>query len=63
MKIIKKGVIIKNKKVKTFICPECGCIFEATEDEYQIKEEETYGGYIGTYYIINCPYCFKHLVL
>lgn len=63
MKIIKKGTICGNIKTKIFTCPECGCIFEATDDEYEILKSETYGGYIGTYFKITCPYCFKHLIL
>ena len=34
MKIIKKGTICENIKIKIFTCLECGCIFEAIEGEY-----------------------------
>ncbi len=48
MRIIRQGV----KTVK-FICPECGCVFEADEDEYK-DIGVVFKAYI---YKCKCPCC------
>lgn len=50
MKILKEGNLSKLNKVKKFLCNRCGCLFEATEDEYNYDK--------GYAYCI-CPFCHK----
>ena len=45
MKVIKHGDIAFNKPNKEFECDYCGCIFEASHEEYT------------TDYACNCPEC------
>ncbi len=52
MKIIKEGNLKKLKKIKRFVCEECGCIFEAEEYEYKWGSQ-----YNETYYYCTCPCC------
>ena len=52
MKVIKEGNIRTLKKVKTFYCKICGCIFEADNSEYKIGSQ-----YNESYYYIKCPFC------
>ena len=52
MKIIREGNITKLNKVKQFLCSNCGCLFEATKDEY--KRESQYN---EEYIYCKCPFC------
>lgn len=54
MKILKEGNIDVINKVKRFECTNCGCIFEATKDEYKIGSQ-----YNTTYYTCECPFCHE----
>lgn len=49
MKILKKGKdMTASKHTEAFVCPVCGCEFEASEDEYWIES-----GWITSAYTIN----------
>lgn len=55
MKIIKQGIL--PSKIRRFTCGNCGCIFEAEENEYeritnQMEYMETKASYKCT-----CPTC------
>lgn len=52
MKIIKNGDFKKLKKVKTFDCDFCGCLFEADNTEYKVGSQ-----YNEMYYYVDCPFC------
>lgn len=52
MKIIKQDNIIELKKIKTFNCNFCGCLFETDNSEYNISSQ-----YNQIYYYITCPFC------
>ena len=52
MRVIRNGDIIKLKKIKTFNCNSCGCLFEADRTEYKIGSQ-----YNETYYYTKCPFC------
>lgn len=56
MKIIKNGKLRKLKKILTFNCDFCGCVFEADNTEYKIGSQ-----YNETYYYIRCPFCGKNV--
>lgn len=47
MKIIVPGDLekarLKNLCIKTFECPDCGCKFEATSEEYEYGTQLDYG--------------------
>ena len=58
MKIIIKGDLKKLKKVKTFDCNFCGCLFEANKDEYKSGSQ-----YNQTYYYCICPFCHNTVYL
>lgn len=51
MKILRKGTIDKNK-IKLFECPECGCLFEATKNEYKTNFYKN-----KKYAYCDCPCC------
>lgn len=53
MKVIKHGGIAFNKLNKEFECDYCGCIFEASHEEYITDYEE----YKWTIYACNYPEC------
>ena len=52
MKIIKTGKPPKRGNPKVFSCKKCGCIFEASKDEYSSGTQ-----YNETYYYCKCPCC------
>lgn len=52
MEIIKQGDTQKLKRIKRFICSNCGCIFDADKNEYSIGTQ-----YNETYYFCKCPFC------
>lgn len=52
MRIIKEGNLDKLKNPVEFECSRCGCVFEATDDEYTID---------GRYATYKCP-CCEHWV-
>ena len=52
MKIIRNGDMKRIKRVKTFDCDFCGCLFEADITEYKIGSQ-----YNETYYYSICPFC------
>ena len=54
MKIIVNGNL-KSKKhtVRRFECPDCGCIFEANENEFNYPASP-----YGSIYTSKCPCCF-----
>lgn len=52
MKIIKNGSLKKIKKIKTFDCNFCGCLFEADNTEYKVGSQ-----YNQTYFYTICPFC------
>lgn len=56
MKIIKNGELRKLKKILTFDCDFCGCVFEADNTEYKIGSQ-----YNKTYYYIRCPFCGRNV--
>lgn len=51
MKIIKEGII--KHEPKQFECPECGCVFEADENEYSRWNAPMN----ETYFVAICPCC------
>lgn len=57
MKIIVPGDLekarLKNLCIKTFECPDCGCKFEATSEEYEYGTQLDYGPFM------TCPCCGK----
>lgn len=53
MKVIKYGDMAFNEPNKEFECVICGCIFEASHEEYV----ENYEEYKGAIYACNCPEC------
>ena len=68
MKILKKGKDMSiTGHMETFVCPVCGCEFEASEDEYWTESGWTVGAStidINTYSYrndekmhCNCPQC------
>lgn len=52
MKIIKAGNKNRLLQIKRFQCQRCGCIFEATKDEYYSDQQ-----YNDIYYFCQCPCC------
>ena len=56
MKILREGSQEKLLEVKRFICPSCGCIFEADNTEYRIGSQ-----YNEEFYFVDCPYCSKRV--
>ena len=56
MKIIKNGDITRMRKIKTFDCNFCGCLFEADSTEYRIGSQ-----YNQTYYYMKCPFCRRNV--
>ena len=56
MKVIKEGDLAAAERlhmaIKHFICPDCGCIFEANKNEY-----ETCYQYNEASYGCKCPTC------
>lgn len=52
MKILKEGDLKLLQKIKKFTCPYCGCIFEASKDEYKNGMQ-----YNEEYYYCKCPFC------
>lgn len=52
MKVIKSGDIERTKKIKTFECEKCGCVFQANKNEYKTGEQ-----YNEVYYYCKCPTC------
>lgn len=57
MKIIRDGDKNKLRKIKTFDCDFCGCLFEADNTEYKIKS--FYND--KAYYYITCPCCGRQV--
>lgn len=55
MKIIKKGNLEIIKKPKRFSCSRCGCIFEASKDEYKAGNQ-----YNDIYFYAECPCCHAY---
>lgn len=53
MEIIKQGNLELTKKIKTFECTNCGCIFKADKDEYSYAGAQ----YNTAYYKCQCPTC------
>lgn len=56
MKIIKEGNLECLKAKKRFACPDCGCIFEATKDEYYGVELQ-----LDQATACPCPYCGREV--
>lgn len=56
MKIIKEGVIPDGFMPIRFECIMCHCVFEATNDEYEL-DMHLYGDGYRQYASIKCPYC------
>lgn len=60
MKIIvpgdKEKARLKNLCPKLFECPDCGCKFEATREEYKYGTQLDYGPFM------TCPCCGKTYV-
>ena len=54
MKILRAGII--DKKVKRFICPSCGCEFEADSSEYEMCSQIAYI-HDGISVQCRCPCC------
>lgn len=52
IKIIKPGE--KPDTTKRFTCEQCGYVFEADEDDYEVGFDPLYGDYC---YMIECPTC------
>lgn len=50
MRIINHGNV--PRKVRRFICRNCGCIFEAEKGEYLVRFDRN-----EEYYEANCPDC------
>lgn len=58
MRIISKGDLSRLDKVIRFTCEECGCVFEASKEEYSYdyyQRDDT------TLYWIRCPVC-NHVI-
>lgn len=60
MKIIVPGDLekarLKKLYIKIFECPDCGCKFEATSEEYKYGSQIDYGPFM------TCPCCGKKYV-
>ena len=54
MRIIKPGRI--NKRTKLFTCDNCGCVFEADENEYKYCDYST-AMYYNSDAKCKCPSC------
>lgn len=52
MKIIEHGDYAKRPPVR-FVCPNCGCVFEASWGEYSVVSSQRE----GAYYCVMCPEC------
>jgi len=57
VKIIKEGNLDLLRKIVRFECDECGCVFEADKDSYEIASQ-----YNEQYYKVKCPYCTNLVV-
>ena len=55
MKIIKEG--IRPAITKRFICSNCGCIWEAEKDEYNVTSYLSMMHDELKVYYMNCPCC------
>ena len=55
MKIIKEGIIPST--TKKFICGNCGCVFEAEENEYEPITNQMEYLEIKASYKCKCPTC------
>ena len=60
MKIVKEGRI-PEKTTKVFKCENCGCEFEASEDEYFENDNTIASAFLSQpiYSYANCPICHK----
>lgn len=57
MKILKEGR--QPSGSMTFRCSECGCVFEATDDEYTSHMD--WHDFEITY-VTHCPCCYKRVI-
>ena len=53
MEILEHGNPEESKQTKVFKCGNCGCKFNADEDEYE------YAGRYEDYYYCECPECLN----
>ena len=60
IKIIEPGDLDRLKKIIRFECPDCGCIFEADQQDYKIAEPMA-ALHDGLEATCECPYC-HHIV-
>ena len=56
MRIIKEGVIPDGFDPIRFECSMCHCVFEATNDEYEVEMHIASDRYVE-YAEVKCPYC------
>ena len=56
MKIIVHGEIIK------YICPVCGCVWLASEDESMVENLYSYEQIVAQSFYCDCPDCFQRRV-
>lgn len=52
MKILRKGNLENLKNPKRFECKDCGCLFEATKEEYKVDTQSD-----KPKYYCECPTC------
>lgn len=52
MRIVKDGDNSRLSNSKYFECNECGCVFEARQNEYRIEPQYNY-----LFYSCKCPRC------
>jgi len=51
MIILKEGSIERINKTKYFLCKNCGCVWTANKDEYEVDIQ-----YNEEYYTCKCPF-------
>jgi len=54
MRILKEGNLENTKRPAIFTCWNCGCKWEANNDEYILQQ-----GQLKPYPVCNCPCCDK----
>lgn len=55
MNILRNGDLDRLKRIKRFICTDCGCIFEAEKTEYKNESNQR----DGVQFSCKCPTCGK----
>lgn len=58
-RILKKGKIVKN--IQRFKCPNCGCVFEADEDDYIVIMN--FRNDFCSFLESKCPACYWNVYI